>query len=110
MIGKKSFINVDPSVNINFQTVIFLYVMATSHILLQVELVVKRENVQQNQIITIFFTLILALALTLMGLDLEIQVVITTLKVGCLSLFALYLDTFFRNLLDLPSGCFASLY
>ena len=68
--------------------------MNISLIFLQVELIVKRENVQQNQIITIFFTLILALALTLMGLDLEIQVVVTTLKVANFHLIEIYFVCF----------------
>ena len=49
--------------------------------MLQVELVIKRENIQQNKIITILFTIIIALALAFMGLDLDMKVVLATLKV-----------------------------
>eukprot|EP00092_Neocalanus_flemingeri_P008615 GFUD01009284.1.p1 GENE.GFUD01009284.1~~GFUD01009284.1.p1 ORF type:complete len:470 (+),score=105.83 GFUD01009284.1:48-1412(+) len=46
----------------------------------EVELVIKRENVQQNKIINIIFTIIIALALAFMGLALDMKVVLATLK------------------------------
>ena len=47
----------------------------------QIELVVRRQNIQKKIIITIVVALIISLALALMGLDLDMEVVLATLKV-----------------------------
>ena len=47
----------------------------------EVELVIRREHVHKKKMITIFFTCILAAALALMGLDIEMDVVMKTMKV-----------------------------
>ncbi|XP_023320699.1 sodium/bile acid cotransporter [Eurytemora carolleeae] len=58
-----------------------------------IELVVKRQSEKMNTLVTLLFTVVLGLALTLMGLDIDIQIVLQTLKrpigpaVGMLSQF-----------------------
>ena len=47
----------------------------------EVELVIRRDKVHKKKIITILFTSVLAVALALMGLDIEIDIVIKTMKV-----------------------------
>ena len=49
--------------------------------IIQIELVVKRENIKKKIINIIVVTIIISLALALMGLELEMQVVLATLKV-----------------------------
>ena len=51
------------------------------------ELVVKRENIRKKIITTIVVTIIISLALVLMGLDLDMQVVHATLKVNTMIIF-----------------------
>ena len=48
----------------------------------EMELVVKRDNMEMNKMITILFTLLLSVALFFMGLELEVAVILATLKVG----------------------------
>ena len=47
----------------------------------EMELVVKRDNMEMNKMITILFTLLLSVALFFMGLELEVAVILATLKV-----------------------------
>ena len=47
----------------------------------QVELLVRRENMNQSKIFTLLITGLLGIALVFMGLDLDIQIVIQTVKV-----------------------------
>ena len=56
----------------------------------QIELVVKRENHQKKMITTIVVTIIISMALALMGLDLDLQVVLATLKVNTKLPFYIY--------------------
>jgi hypothetical protein len=51
------------------------------HRIFQIELVIKRENLWNKIITTIVVTIIISLALALMGLDLDMKVVLATLKV-----------------------------
>ena len=44
-------------------------------------MVIRRDKVQKKKIITILFTCVLAVALALMGLDIELDVVLKTMKV-----------------------------
>jgi len=88
----------------------------------EVELVIRRENIQQNKIITILTTIILAVALAFMGLDLDMKVVLETLKkptgpvIGIFSQFILmpcfsyllgwiFLETKYERLGLLLLGC-----
>ena len=48
----------------------------------EMELVVKRDNMEMNKMITILFTLLISVALFFMGLELEVAVILATLKVG----------------------------
>lgn len=46
----------------------------------EMELVVKRDNLAMNKMITILFTLLISVALFFMGLELEVAVILATLK------------------------------
>ena len=45
-------------------------------------MVIRRDGVQKKKMITLLFTCVLAVALAFMGLDIEIDVVLKTMKVG----------------------------
>ena len=76
----------------------------------QVELIIKRENTQQNQIITFFFMIFVGIALAFMGLDLDMQVILSTMKVKLWHTNSKSLTKlcFLRNRLDLQLECFAN--
>ena len=50
----------------------------------QVELLVRRKNLNESKIFTLLITGLLGIALVFMGLDLDIKIVIATVKVDYL--------------------------
>ena len=48
----------------------------------ELELIIRREKVQRKKMITILFTSVLGVALVLMGLDIDIDIVLKTMKVS----------------------------